>query len=118
TDPQSRWQLLAQKGQLEKKQGHIEQALKDYGEAFEDAETLRKDFPKTDDQGMPWFSSKVEPIYLERLELLVDRAEASEQKSQQRDFLNEAIFTLESINRSALEDFLGHSCGVPERRKS
>lgn len=118
TDPQSRWQLLAQKGQLEKKQGHIEQALKDYGEAFEDAETLRKDFPKTDDQGMPWFSSKVEPIYLERLELLVDRAEAAEQKSQHRDFLNEAIFTLESINRSALEDFLGHSCGVPERRKS
>ena len=117
-DPRNRWELLAQKGQLEKKQGHMERALKDYGDAFDDAENLRKDFPKKDDQGMSWFFSQLEPIYLDRVELLVDRAEATGQVTQRRDFLKDAIFTLESINRSALEDFLGHSCGVPERRKS
>lgn len=118
TNATSRWQLLAQKAQLERAQGHIEAALRDYSEAFERAESLRKDFPKWDDQGQSWFSSHVSPIYLERVSLLVDRVANLNNETVRRDFLMEAIFTLESINRSALEEFLGHACGVPDRKSN
>lgn len=114
--PQIRWQLEAERARAEVSMGHIPQALQAFASSFDTAESIRADLPKRDEKGRSWFSQTLVPLYLERVALLVDQSTLDRPVVSRHALLKEAILTLEAINRASLEEFLGHSCGVPDQK--
>lgn len=114
--PSIAWQLEAERGRSELKMGHIAQALQAFASAFDAAESIRTDLPKLDEKGRSWFSQTLFPLYLERISLLVEQSAVNRSKVSRHALLKESILTLEAINRASLEEFLGHTCGVPDQK--
>ena len=114
--PHVRWQLEAERARAELSMGHIPQALQAFASSFDAAESIRADLPKLDEKGRSWFSQALVPLYLERVGLLVEQSTLDRPNVSRHALLKEAILTLEAINRASLEEFLGHSCGVPDQK--
>lgn len=114
--PNIAWQLEAERARSELSMGHAPQALQAFASAFDTAESIRADLPKFDEKGRSWFSQTLFPLYLERVGLLMEQSAINRSEVSRHALLKEAILTLEGINRASLEEFLGHTCGVPDQK--
>lgn len=114
--PYIAWQLDAERARSELTMGHVPQALQAFAAAFDAAESIRADLPKLDEKGRSWFSQTLVPLYLERVGLLVNESGKNRSDVSRHALLKESILTLEAINRASLEEFLGHTCGVPDQK--
>lgn len=98
-------------GRLQLAAGREAAALAAYQRAVERIEAVRQDLPIETEEGLSVYSQTLEPIFLEYVDLLLQRADKLGEP-QRASSLSRAVEAVELIRQTELQDFLGDRCAV------
>ncbi len=104
--------LLWQQGRILKAQGKKDRAIAAYSEAVEGIELLRRDLVAVNSENSDMqfsFRKKVEPVYRQLVELLVQDVDKLPQETKQK-YLEKSRLTIEGLQQRELENFFRAAC--------
>ncbi|WP_242046624.1 CHAT domain-containing protein [Cylindrospermum sp. FACHB-282] len=113
---QWQWQL----GRLLKSQGNIKEAITLYNAAYNTLQSLRSDLMAVNSDVQFSFREKVEPVYRELVDLLLQTnkdssASISDDLDSNQDYLQKARYVIESLQLAELDNFFRSACLQPKQ---
>lgn len=104
--------LQTQRGRLLAQQGKEEEAIKAYRMAAFHVDEVRNDIPLVYQDGRSSYSETLEPIYRGLSGLLLHSASRAKQQDVKQGLLLEAIYAVEKLKQSELEDYFNDRCAL------
>lgn len=108
--PESLYRWEWQKGRLLKALGQIEGAISSYRRASSTLESIREEMSNCYGKPHASFRESAGPLYLEFVDLLLQRAASFREQKQYEPYLLEARETLESLRVFELRDYFKDDC--------
>lgn len=103
------WQWQA--GRIFKAQGRMTDAIKIYKQSVKTIKSIRSDIALAAREFQFDFRDKIEPVYRQLLELLLERALNSTKEPLQED-LEFALKTVDDLRLAELQNYLGNDCAL------
>ncbi len=103
-----RWQFKL--AHLQQVQGQVEQAKLTYRRAIYYVDQVRNNIPVTYPDGTSYYSKTLEPIYRGMANLLLSEASQRPRQEDRQELLLEAIYAMEKLKQSELEDYFNARC--------
>jgi CHAT domain-containing protein len=94
-----------------RRQGASDEAIAAYWRTVEAIQAVRQDMPITYEDGQSSFSATLEPVYLELVDLLLQRAAQQSAAAREHD-LHAVKDLLELLKQAEMQDYLGDRCTV------
>jgi len=104
------WQLAT----LYRSRGDFPAALDAYRRSIRHIDNIRNDIPVSYVDGRSSFQETRGPIYLELADLLMQQSDTATTFEARQVLLNEALFVMEELKRSELQDYFRDTCVVEQ----
>jgi len=93
-------------------EGQEEKAINAYDEAMLYVDMIRNDIPLVNADGKSSYTETLEPIYRGMADLLLRKAARMPRQEDQQELLHKAVYSLEKLKQSELEDYFNARCSL------